>query len=322
MLPNENFPKIKLGVSSCLLGNKVRFDGGHKQNPYIINTLSRFFEFQTFCPEIAIGLTIPRPPIRLVQKSKERPEDIAVVNIKKPELEYTQQLKAYSSKVANSYMTGICGFIFKKDSPSCGMERIKIYNQEGRCVHKEGVGIFANTVKKQFPQLPIEEEGRLNDVNLRENFLMRVYLYHDWQKILETGVTPSSLVDFHATQKYLFMSHDQNNARKLGQMVAKAGSSDINALAQDYIALAMELLKKQPDRKRHTNTLQHIMGYLSKHIDKVDKHELLTSIMSYNRGDVPLIVPFTLLKHHFLKYPNAYISKQRYLSPFPVELRS
>lgn len=320
MLTNQNFPTIKLGVSSCLLGNEVRFDGGHKQSSYIQKTLSRFFEFQVFCPEVAIGMGIPRPPIRLVQKNKDD-QKVYALDVKNSELDYTEKLDEYSNKVATSGLAEISGYIFKKDSPSCGMSRVKVYSPEGQFVHKDGVGIYAKVLKEHFPQMPMEEEGRLNDENLRENFLMRVYLYHDWQLLLKKGITPSRLVEFHAGQKYLFMAHDQHNARELGQMVAKAGTSDIQVLSQEYINLAMKLLKKHPDRKRHTNTLQHIMGYLRKDIDKEDKQELLQSIMSYQKGEVPLIMPLTLLKHHFSKHPNDYISKQRYLSPFPVELR-
>jgi uncharacterized protein YbgA (DUF1722 family)/uncharacterized protein YbbK (DUF523 family) len=321
MLTNQNFPTLTLGASSCLLGNEVRFDGGHKRSSYIQKTLSRFFEFQAFCPEVAIGLGIPRPPIRLVQKNKENEEKIVALDSRNSELDYTDALFEYSEQVASSGLSNISGYIFKKDSPSCGMARVKVYSEEGQFAHKDGVGIYAKVLQQHFPHMPMEEEGRLNDENLRENFLMRVYLYHDWQALIAKGITPAGLVDFHAGQKYLFMAHDQHNARELGQMVAKAGSLDIQALSKDYISLAMKLLRKQPDRKRHTNALQHIMGYLRKDIDKNDKQELLQSIMSYQKGEVPLIMPLTLLKHHFSKYPNAYISKQRYLSPFPVELR-
>lgn len=319
MLTNKNFPKVTLGVSSCLLGNEVRFDSGHKRSSYLQNTLSRFFEFQAFCPEVAIGLGIPRPPIRLIQKKQEG-EKIFVVEVKNYEKDYTERLQEYSEKVASSQLADISGYVFKKDSPSCGMERVKVYNEEGQFVHKEGVGVYAEVIKKHFPQMPMEEEGRLNDINLRENFLMRVYLYNDWKRLLNDGISPGGLVDFHAGQKYLFMAHDQQKARELGQMVAKAGVSDLETLAQEYISFAMEILKKLPNRNRHTNTLQHIMGYLRNDIDKDDKQELLQSIMSYQHGEVPLIMPLTLLKHHFSKHPNDYIAKQRYLSPYPVEL--
>jgi len=321
MLTNKNFPKLKLGISSCLLGNEVRFDGGHKRSQYIQNTLARFFNFQTFCPEVAIGMGIPRKPIRLVRKSDEDGKKAYAVDVKNNELDYTNELHEYSEMIAKNYLSDISGYIFKKDSPSCGMERVKVYNPEGHFVHKDGVGIYAAVIKKHFPHMPMEEEGRLNDVNLRESFLTRVYLYNDWQNMIKEGMTPRGLVNFHAQQKYLFMAHNQHVARELGQMVAKAGSEDINELAEAYITLAMQVLKKQPDRKRHTNALQHIMGYLRKQIDSDDRQELLNSIMSFQKGEVPLVMPLTLLKHHFSKHPNDYIAKQRYLSPFPVELR-
>lgn len=321
MNSKTHFPKIKIGVSSCLLGNQVRFDGGHKQSNYLQNTLSRHFDFQTFCPEVAIGMGIPRPPIRLVSSNKTQLEEIKVLSVKDPNQDYTKALHHYSEKVVDKAITNLSGFIFKKDSPSCGMARVKVYGTEGQFVHKKGVGVFAKMIQTHFPELPVEEEGRLNDQGLRENFLMRVYIYHDWQNMIKEGITPKKLVAFHSTQKYLLMAHNQHRARELGQMVAKAGRVDINHLAQNYISLAMELLKAQPNRKRHTNALQHIMGYLSKKIDRQDKQELLNHIMSYRKAEAPLIMPLTLLKHHFLKHPNEYIEKQRYLSPFPMELR-
>lgn len=321
MLTNNNFPKLKLGISSCLLGNEVRFDGGHKRSNYIDKTLTRFFDFQTFCPEVAIGLGIPRPPIRLIQKKEADGKKAYAVDVKNNELDYTNELKNYSEMIASNYLSDISGYIFKKDSPSCGMERVKVYSPEGHFIHKDGVGVYAEVIKKHFPHMPMEEEGRLNDANLCESFLTRVYLYNDWQNMQKAGLTAHGLVNFHSQQKYLFMAHNQQVARQLGQMVAKAGNEDIKQLAEEYIGLAMEVLKKQPDRKRHTNALQHIMGYLRKKIDSDDRQELLQSIMSYQKGEVPLVMPLTLLKHHFSKHPNDYIAKQRYLSPFPIELR-
>ncbi len=319
MLSNDNFPTVTLGISSCLLGNQVRFDGGHKQSNYILKTLSRFFEFKAFCPEVAIGLGIPRPPIRLVTNNKEN-EIISALETKNEKNDFTKSLNEYAEVIAEKEIPQISGYILKKDSPSCGMERVKVYGEGGEFVHKDGVGIYAKVIKEQYPLLPIEEEGRLNDSNLRENFLMRVYLYHDWQNLMNEGITPSKLVEFHSNQKYLLMAHDQDKAREIGRLVARAGIDDIDELAQNYIENLMAVLKKQSNRKRHTNVLQHIMGYLSKDIDSHDKQELLNSIFSYQKNQVPLIMPLTLLLHHFRKYPNPYITNQRYLAPYPVEL--
>lgn len=322
MLSNDNYPEVTLGVSSCLLGNEVRFDGGHKQSSYIQKTLSKFFTFQTFCPEVGIGLGIPRPPMRLVATKNDQGEDVvSVLDTKNQELDFTDRLKDYSENVANKGLNNVSGYIFKKDSPSCGMTRVKVYAESGQFAHKEGVGVFADTIQKTFPLMPVEEEGRLNDVNLRENFLMRVYIYHDWNALVAEGLTPAKLVEFHSSQKYLLMAHDQDEARVIGQLVARAGIDDIHELGDKYISQLMAVLIRQASRKRHTNVLQHIMGYLSKDIDSKDKQELLDSIMSYQRNQVPLIMPLTLLRHHFTKFPNPYITKQRYLSPFPLELR-
>ncbi len=322
MLSNQNFPKIILGASSCLMGQEVRFDGGHKRNTYLQNDLSRFLEFKTFCPEVAIGLGIPRPSMRLVQQFDEQGNETTVVlDSKTGENDYTERLSAYSQQVVDSQLVDISGYVFKKDSPSCGMERVKVYSKEGQFAHKDGVGIYAEMIKKHFPLMPVEEEGRLNDLNLRDNFLMRAYLYHDWKALIEKGITAAALVEFHSQQKYLLMAHDQDRARAIGQLVAKAGVGDIETTANEYINDLMDIVKQHVSRKRHTNVLQHIMGYLSKDLDSADKQELLNSIMAYQKSEVPLIMPLTLLRHHFRKYPNPYISKQRYLSPYPVELR-
>lgn len=322
MLSNQDFPKITLGVSSCLMGQEVRFDGGHKRNPYLLNDLSRFLEFKTFCPEVAIGLGIPRPSMRLVQQFDEQGNETTVVlDSKTGEDDYTNRLSEYSQQVVDTQLADISGYVFKKDSPSCGMSRVKVYNAEGHFVHKDGIGIYAERIKKHFPLMPMEEEGRLNDLDLRENFLMRAYLYHDWKALIAKGITAAGLVEFHSQQKYLLMAHHQDRARAIGQLVATAGIGDIESTANEYIDDLMDILKQRVSRKRHTNVLQHIMGYLRKDLDSADKQELLTSIMSYQKNQVPLIMPLTLLRHHFRKYPNPYISKQRYLSPYPVELR-
>ena len=304
------------------MGQEVRFDGGHKRNAYLMNMLSKFLEFKTFCPEVAIGLGIPRPAMRLIQHFDTKGNETTVVRDSKTGVEdYTARLSDYSQQVVASQLNDISGYIFKKDSPSCGMERVKVYSAEGQFAHKDGVGIYAEMVKKHFPLMPMEEEGRLNDDNLRENFLMRAYIYHDWKTLIAEGITPAKLVEFHSRQKYLLMAHDQDKARVIGQLVAKAGVGDIKSLGDEYISALMEVLKQHVNRKRHTNVLQHIMGYLSEVLDSDDKQELLNSIMSYKNNEVPLIMPLTLLRHHFLKHPNPYITSQRYLSPFPVELR-
>ncbi len=304
--------KIKVGVSSCLLGDKVRFDGGHKQNQYVINTLSHYFEFIRFCPEVASGMSIPREPIRLTLQN----EEIKCVGTKDETLDVTDRLKNIADEQI-SWQSQISGYILKKDSPSCGMERVKVYS--GSMPERNGVGIYAQKLIDNFPNLPIEEEGRLNDMVLRENFIQRVFVYARWQQLTSTTFSLNDIQQFHAQHKYIYMSHDQTLLKTLGALLAQP-CENITSLAQSYISQAMLLLKNRATKSNHANTLQHIQGYLKKHISQDDKQELCETIAQYNHGYLPLIVPITLLRHHFRKYPNEYISNSFYLCPHPSEL--
>lgn len=308
------YDKIPIGISSCLLGEEVRFDGGHKQDSYILGTLSDYFEFQPVCPEVAIGLPIPRPPIRLVQHD----DAIHVVGVKDPTIDVTDKLHDYGQKMARE-MTDISGFIFKRASPSCGMERVKVYAPDGRSIDKAS-GAFAEEIKKGRPLLPTEEEGRLGDPGLRENFIMRVFVYHRWRTLVAGGLTAKKLIDFHSDHKYLVMAHNQSAYKAMGKLLADAGKADIDALADEYVEALMTALAKPAPRKQHVNVLQHLLGYLKNQIDAEDKAEMLEVIEHYRDGIVPLIVPITLLKHHFRRHPHEYIERQVYLTPHPHEL--
>lgn len=311
-MTKANMNKIKVGVSSCLLGDKVRFDGGHKQNQYVMNTLSHYFEFLRFCPEVASGLSIPREPIRLVLQN----EEIKCVGTKNEDFDVTDKLKNIADE-QKSWQSQISGYILKKDSPSCGMERVKVYN--GSMPERNGVGIYAQKLMDNFPNLPIEEEGRLNDLVLRENFIQRVFVYARWQELTTTAFSLNDIQQFHAQHKYIYMSHDQIMLKKLGALLAKPCEC-LSSLAASYISQAMVLLKSRATKSNHANTLHHIQGYLKKHISQDDKQELCETIEQYNQGYLPLIVPITLLRHHFRKYPNEYISNSFYLCPHPSEL--
>ncbi|MEQ1619855.1 MAG: DUF523 and DUF1722 domain-containing protein [Methylococcales bacterium] len=304
--------KIPIGISSCLLGLNVRFDGGHKRDSYIAGTLNDYFDFHPFCPEVEIGLGTPRPTIHLVKQNNE----IRCVGVKNPEQDVTEQLRdhAHQQKPLHAQL---CGYIFKKDSPSCGMERVKVYG--GAQPHREGVGIYAEIMMRNNPLLPVEEEGRLGDAGLRENFIQRVYIYHRWKNLCEEGLTPRKLTEFHARHKLIIMSHA--DYAPLGQLLAGANTDNIEEVAASYIAQLMVLLKKVASRKNHVNVLQHIQGYLKKELSADDKAELCELIERYRHGEVPLIVPITLLKHHFRKAPDPYIEQSFYMSPYPQELQ-
>jgi uncharacterized protein YbgA (DUF1722 family)/uncharacterized protein YbbK (DUF523 family) len=304
--------KIPVGISSCLLGQPVRYDGGHKRDSYISGTLAQYFDFQAFCPEVAIGMGTPRPTIQLVKKDKA----IRSLGVKNPDWDVTDPLRDYAKaqKVAHA---DLCGYILKKDSPSCGMERVKVYiNSQPQ---KMGVGIYAEEMMRNNPLLPVEEEGRLGDPRLRENFIQRVYVLHRWKQLMAEGLTPSGLTRFHARHKLIIMSHE--NYADLGQLLAAVTKANINEVASSYIAQLMMALKKVASRKSHVNVLQHIQGYLKKQLDADDKAELCEVIERYRQGEVPLIVPLTLLKHHFRKTPDPYIEDSYYLLLYPQELQ-
>jgi len=306
--------KIPVGISSCLLGQEVRFDGGHKRDSYVTGTLSDYFDFVPFCPEAAVGLGIPRQPIRLVQRGKE----VRAVGVRTPELDPTDDLAAFASRTARQ-LGYLSGYILKNNSPSCGMERVKVYNDKGM-PERIGVGIYARVLMKSLPLLPVEEEGRLGDAVLRENFIERVFVYHRWQQLIRGSLTAHELVEFHADHKYLIMAHSQEAYRQLGRMVADAGKVDLEQLATDYVTILMSALKRPATPRQHVNVLQHLLGYLKEHLDKLDREEMVETIEQYRQGLLPLIVPITLIRHHFRRYPDPYVMRQYYLSPHPKEL--
>jgi uncharacterized protein YbgA (DUF1722 family)/uncharacterized protein YbbK (DUF523 family) len=314
---DKELTKIKIGVSSCLLGENVRFDSGHKKNQYLVNVLHNYFEFSPFCPEVAIGLGVPREPIRLVNDN----DIIKCVGTRNTNIDVTNELISIANKQV-SWHSEISGYILKKDSPSCGMERVKVYqpsSSKQSMPEKNGTGIYAHRLMTNFPDLPIEEEGRLNDLVIRENFIQRVYVYHRWQQLLATNFSLKCIQQFHATHKYIYMSHDQLALKKLGALLAEK-NTDLAKLAKSYLSQTMKLLKSKATKSNHANTLQHIQGYLKKFISSEDKQELNETINQYRVGYVPLIVPITLLRHHFRKHPNNYIDRSFYLCPHPGEL--
>jgi len=313
MMSESRQEKIKIGISGCLLGEEVRFDGGHKHNGYITGTLSQFFDFESFCPEVAIGLGIPRKTIKLISRENE----IRCVSSTDESVDYTEQLTEVA-KDKEQWHQGLCGYILKNRSPSCGMERVKVFDN-GHPANK-GVGIYALEMMRNAPDMPVEEEGRLEDPILRENFIKRVIVYHRWKVLLEEGLNLESLHSFHAQHKLVFMSHDQNLCRQLGKELSFVKKDDVKSFVPEYASSAMEILKIRATISNHVNVLQHIQGYLKSHLDKGDKQELSETIEDYRLGNVPLIVPITLFRHFFRLYPNEYIEDSVYMNPHPKEL--
>jgi uncharacterized protein YbgA (DUF1722 family)/uncharacterized protein YbbK (DUF523 family) len=304
--------KIPIGISSCLLGQNVRYDGGHRLDAYITGTLGEYFEFRPFCPEMGIGLGAPRPTLHLARIN----DDVRCVGIKNPDWDVTEPLRNYAERQQSLY-ADLCGYILKKNSPSCGMGRVKVYTDKQP--RTDGVGIYAAEMMRLNPLLPVEEEGRLGDPDLRENFIQRVYVLHRWKAMLVEGLAASSLTKFHARHKLVIMSHA--DYRDLGQLLAGLTKANLARIADRYIAVLMTTLKKPATPSNHVNVLQHIQGYLKKDLSADDKAELCVAIEQYRNGYLPLIVPLTLLKHHFRKSPDPYIEDSYYMSPYPQELK-
>lgn len=306
--------RIRIGISSCLLGQEVRYDGGHKHNGYITETLGAYFDFVPFCPEVAIGLGVPRPPIRLVKTGRA----VQARGIKDPALDVTAPLVAYATTVA-AQLAPVSGYILKKGSPSCGMERVKVYSATGMPLPGHA-GIYAGMLMALRPDLPFEEEGRLMDPVLRENFIERVFIHHRWQTLIAKRLTAKALVDFHTRHKFIVLVHDEPAYRMLGRLVAAAGTGSVTELGQRYFSALMQALRRPATRARHSNVLQHLFGYFKKHLDAADKRELQDILGRYRRGQLPLIVPVTLLRHYLRRFPDPYLSQQYYLAPHPDEL--
>lgn len=304
---------IQVGISSCLLGHEVRYDGAHKRHSYIEQTLGQYFRFRPFCPEVESGMGIPRPPVQL----RFFGTAIRCVGVKDHSFDVTERLQNCATQ-QHPWLGELCGYILKKDSPSCGMERVKVYRED--YPHRIGTGLFADYIARHFPYLPVEEEGRLGDPGLRENFVQRVFVLARWRQLIRTPLTAHTLTTFHSRHKLIAMSHDQNQARELGRLVATTRHCSADSLAERYIADLMACLKTPASRGNHVNVLQHIQGYLKRKLDSEDKQELAETIESYRLGHVPLIVPITLLKHHFRRQPDPFIDRSYYMAPHPAEL--
>ncbi|MCO4774071.1 MAG: DUF1722 domain-containing protein [Deltaproteobacteria bacterium] len=310
----DTSPRIRVGVSRCLLGEEVRYDGGHKRDRYVVDVLGAYFDCVSVCPEVEIGLPIPRPPIRLVQVGG----GIRVRGVRDRELDVTDALDALYLQVAHRFV-GLSGFILKRASPSCGMERVKVYDESGRTVGTDA-GRFARALMRENPSLPVEEEGRLHDPRLRENFITRVFAYRRWQELRAGPAGVAELQQFHASHKMLLLAHNQAGYRRLGRLVAAARSEGLDTALDAYGEGFMATLRRNATPRSHSNVLDHLAGYLKRSIDAGDRAELREVIDRYRRGLLPLVVPLTLLRHHFRRHPRGWVDQQVYLDPHPAEL--
>ena len=305
--------KIRLGISSCLVGEKVRYDGQHKRDDFVAEVLAQHFDLVPVCPEVEVGMGIPREPVRLVPG----PSRVRMVGVKTNE-DHTDQMSSWSKRrLGELAKLELGGYVFKKDSPSCGVRRVRIWH-EGTAT-REGTGLFAAAFLERFPLIPVEEEGRLHDPALRESFIERVFAL---ARVRSLGPRPSrgALVAFHTREKMLLLAHGQGAYRALGRLVADAKSQAPGALFRSYEEAFATAIDKPATRKNHRNVFEHMLGFLKDALDAADKAELLEAIAAYARQEVPRIVPMTLLRHHVRKHGVAYLANQSYLEPHPREL--
>jgi uncharacterized protein YbgA (DUF1722 family)/uncharacterized protein YbbK (DUF523 family) len=306
---------LRLGVSSCLLGNEVRFDGGHKRSPFVVDELGEWVKFVSICPEVEVGMGIPRPTIRI----EEREGKVHLVAPKTGE-DFTKRMNDYSKKKVRELMKqGLDGFVLKKGSPSCGPFRLKVYGKEQPIRH-DGVGFFASVLLESWPQLPVEDEGRLNDNRLRENFIEQIFVRNRWRTLVSRGLTRRRLVAFHTAHKLLLRAHNEAGYRRAGKLVGDAGRVPDRELFANYEAELHNIMRTRATPARHTNVLQHAMGYLKKALAPGEKREILASINDYRKGLLPLVVPMTLLRYNIRKHEVDYLLGQVYFDPHPKEL--
>lgn len=307
---------LRLGISRCLLGEPVRYDGGHKRDRFLVDVLGPHVEWIPICPEVEAGFGTPRESMRLVD-DLESPRLITI----RSKIDHTAKMNRFTKKrLRDLHPLNLSGYVFKKDSPSCGTQRVRVYNTEGNLIGK-GKGLFADAFEKSFPLIPIEEEGRLQDHSLRENFIERVFGYHRWQsQRLNFRFTRGTLVSFHTTHKYLLLAHSRSHYHQLGQLVANAKRYSPSQLADSYGQLFMAALAVKTSTRKHMNVLQHLAGHFKRQLSAPARKELHEVITDFHKGLVPLSVPITLIRHYVRIMEIPYLCDQVYLQPHPKEL--
>ena len=307
--------RIKVGVSSCLLGEKVRWNGDHKQDLFVKDLLGQFFEWVPICPEVEIGMGIPRETVQLTGNSKA-PRMLG----KTTGTDWTTRMNRYSKKrVTELANMSLCGYIFKNKSPSCGIARIKVYGNDGN-PSPNGRGLFAASFMRQCTLVPVEDEGRLHDARIRENFITRVFAYQRLSQLLNGRLSRKSLVEFHTTHKFLLLAHSRQHYDTLGKLVANASQYSPSELKRRYAEAFMHTLSFKTTTKKNADVLYHMLGFFKKLLSEVEKQGMIEAIEDYRKEWVPLIVPVTLIKHHVRKHKVAYLANQVYLNPHPKEL--
>jgi uncharacterized protein YbgA (DUF1722 family)/uncharacterized protein YbbK (DUF523 family) len=308
--------KIKLGISSCLMGNLVRYNGQHQLDRFLTDQLGQHVAWVPVCPEVECGLPVPRETMRLVGT----PETPRLVTTRSG-IDHTQKMRTWiENKLPSLEKENLCGFVFKSKSPSSGMQGVKIYTEQGM-PSRQGAGLFAGAFMERFPLLPVEDEGRLNDAGLRENFIERIFVMQRWKKYAVTDGSHAGLVEFHTRHKLLLMAHSPGDLRPLGSLVAQGRRANRERLQAEYLALLMSALKLKATVRKNTNVLDHIMGYFKKQLTADEKKEMKDLIADYHAELVPLIVPVVMLRHYVRKFDEPYLKGQFYLHPHPSELK-
>jgi uncharacterized protein YbgA (DUF1722 family)/uncharacterized protein YbbK (DUF523 family) len=306
---------IVLGISSCLMGEKVRYDGGHKLDHFLRDTMGRFVRWVSVCPEVECGLAVPREPMHLTGD----PDHPRLVTTR-TQIDHTEQMQKWILKKLDELVhLDLCGFVFKSKSPSSGMTDVTIYNDQGTAC-KTGAGLFAGAFMQRFPLLPVEDESRLNDPGLRENFIELIFVFKRWRDMMAQHPTPGDLVQFHSRHKLSLMSHSPALLRELGQMIAHGKDGSFQELCDRYCRVLMTALRLKSTVKKNVNVLQHAMGYFKKQLTAAEKQELLEVISHYHHGLFPLIAPVVLINHYIRAYDEPYLKQQCYFNPHPVEL--
>ncbi|WP_411703705.1 YbgA family protein [Edaphovirga cremea] len=306
-----------IGISGCLTGSAVRFDGGHKRMSFVMDGLAQWVTFKPVCPEMAIGLPVPRPALRLVQATTG---DINMRFSHAPHDDVTEKMAEFTASYLPQ-LDNLSGFIVCAKSPSCGMERVRLYDEKGNRGRKEGIGLFTGVLLEKYPWLPVEEDGRLHDPILRENFVERVFALHELNILRANGLTRRALLDFHSRYKLQLLAHHQAGYREIGPFVASLHEwDDLDTFFIVYREKLMALLKKLASRKNHTNVLMHIQGYFRNQLTSRQRGELRDVILHYRDGLLPILAPLTLLKHYLAEYPDQYLLTQNYFSPYPENL--
>lgn len=316
MSDRGNRPKPTLGIGACLAGKAVRYNGQTKNPNDHVRSLADAFELRAFCPEMGIGMGVPRAPIHLVGS----PGAVRAMDVETHSRDYTQPLAGYADTVLEM-APELCGYILVKGSPSCGYDRVKRFAENGHRVASDLQGVFAAALGRADPLLPLEDDGRLNDPGLRESFVTRAYAYNDWKALCAGGLSAHKLIAFYSRYKYLVMAHHVPGYQTLGRMLANAGQRPLNALAAEFVSEFMAALTQRATLRSHTNVLFHLAGYLKRNVSADERQRLKDLIEQYRLGQIPLVVPLTMLKHHFANSPNAYIDSQVFMAPYPDELK-